>query len=60
MYSSLLIIYKFIDVKFDKEGVLWVLVDQQGLLQKKDNIWKNIQPPTNISLSGAQKIVVNQ
>ncbi len=50
----------YTDLQFDKEGVLWVLVDQQGLLQKKDNVWKNIQPPTNISLIGAQKIVVNQ
>ncbi len=50
----------YTDLQFDKEGVLWVLVDQQGLLQKKDNIWKNIPPPPSITLSGAQKMVVNQ
>jgi len=48
------------DLQFDQEGVLWVLVDQQGLLQKRDNSWKNIIPPSNISLNGAQKMVVNQ
>ena len=50
----------YTDLQFDKQGVLWVLVDQQGLLQKKDNAWKNIQVPPSISLIGAQKIVVNQ
>jgi len=48
------------DVQFGKDGTLWTLLDQQGILQLQNNTWKLITPPNTISLVGVKKMVVNQ
>ncbi len=48
------------DVQFGKDGTLWTLLDQQGILQLQNNSWKLITPPNTISLIGVKKMIVNE
>ena len=48
------------DVQFGKDGTLWTLLDQQGILQLQNNTWKLITPPNTISLLGVKKMIVNE
>lgn len=50
----------FSNIQFSNDGTLWVLLEDQGILQRKQNLWKLIKPPNNISLIGIKKMVVNQ
>jgi ligand-binding sensor domain-containing protein len=51
-------VYK--DLQFSTLGNLWVVLDGQGLLQKKDNAWKLFTPPNQFIKSGLNKMLVNK
>jgi len=50
----------YTDLQFSSMGNLWVLVDAQGLLQKKENAWKLITPPNNFIKTGLNKMLVSK
>jgi len=50
----------YTDLQFSTNGNLWVLQDNQGLLQKKDNTWKLFAPPNNFMKSGLNNMIINK
>jgi hypothetical protein len=50
----------YTDLQYSPNGNLWVLQDNQGLLQKKDNVWKLFAPPNNFMKSGLNKMIINK
>ena len=50
----------YTQIEFSTDGILWVLQDGQGLVQKQDNKWTSIIPPSNFLKNGLKKMVVNQ
>ena len=50
----------YTDIKCGKDGTLWALLDQQGILQRKNNSWSLLVPPASISMNGIQKMAITQ
>lgn len=48
------------NIQFSKDGSLWTLLENQGILIKQNNNWKLITPPNNISLAGIKDMFINQ
>jgi ligand-binding sensor domain-containing protein len=48
------------DLQFSAVGNLWVVLDGQGLLQKKDNAWKLFTPPNHFIKSGLNKMLLSK
>ena len=50
----------FSNIQFTKDGTLWSLLEDQGILIKQNNTWKLITPPNTISIIGIHHMFVNQ
>ena len=48
------------DIQFSSDGKLWVLQDQQGLLQKKDNGWNSYLVPNSFIKKGLSQMLVSK
>ena len=48
------------DLQFSTVGNLWVVLDGQGLLQKKDNAWKLFTPPNQFIKTGLNKMLLSK
>lgn len=58
--SPLNLMGNYKDLQFSKLGNLWVVVDAQGLLQKKENTWKLVTPPNHFIKTGLNKMIVSK
>jgi len=48
------------DIQFGSDEKLWVLQDQQGLLQKKDNGWNSFMLPNSFIKKGLSNMLVSK